>query len=150
MKRIYLILLPLFFVLTCSAKNGNNAEFQIRHGLLIDSENPKLTLDLEVMLKATIVNNKIQSITIVGYRYLKGIKWTDIEQHFQNQDEDGWVKIKLPAYPFVSTCNSLINANDTPIATKQILQRLLKANEELSVEDKLFCLFALDNYLVVV
>ena len=82
MKRIYLILLPLFFVLTCSAQNGNNAEFQIKHGFLVDSENPKLTLDLEVMLKATMVNNKIQSITIV--------------------------------------------------------------------ENKLFCLFALDNYLVVV
>ena len=150
MKKIYLILLPLFFVLTCSAQNGNNAEFQIKHGFLVDSENPKLTLDLEVMLKATMVNNKIQSITIVGYRYLKGIKWTDIEQHFENQDEDGWVKIKLPGYPFVSTCKSLINANDTPIATKQILQKLLKANEELPVENKLFCLFALDNYLVVV
>lgn len=41
MKRIYLILLPLFFVLTCSAQNGNNAEFQIKHGFLVDSEKSK-------------------------------------------------------------------------------------------------------------
>lgn len=150
MKRIYPILLLLFFVLTCSAQNGNNAEFQVKHGFLVDSENSSRTLDLEVMLKATMANNKIQSITIVGYRYIRGNKWTDVEQYFRNQDEDGWVKVKLPAYPFVSTCSSLINANDTPMVTKQLLQRLLKANEELSIDNKLFCLFALENYIVVV
>lgn len=148
MKKVYASLILLLLVVVCNAQNGSSTEFQIRHGILMDANNTKLTLDLEVMLKATLVNGKIQSTAVVGYRCIRGQKWADIEQYFNNQDADGWVKVEFPAYPFVPACNSLINADDIPITIKQVLRKSLKYNEQLPTGERFFCLFSIGNCLV--